>query len=242
MHDQLIELGFSKKEASVYLALLEFGTQTASVIARRVGMPRPTVLYLFKGLLAKGYIRKTQRGRTQHFHADPSYLKQAKKDELKKQEKGLEHAIPLLEEFKTPFSSPPKLQFFEGLENCRKAYMMITESETDVYEFAAHDDLIKMGEQFMEDFISARVENGVLMRAICRQTDVHEFYLGKDEEQNRELKMFDADFGGLYSSVAVFENKVLLLNLYSDAFAILIESHEVAETLKTIHRLVGRSL
>jgi len=242
MHDQLIELGFARKEASVYLALLEFGTQTASVIARRVGMPRPTVLYLFKGLLAKGYVRKTQRGRTQYFHADPAYLKQAKQAELQKQEKGLEQMIPLLEEFKTPFSSAPKLQFFEGLENCQKAYMMLSESQTDVYEFAAHDDLLKMGEQFMEDFIAARVKNEVLIRAICRQTDVHEFYVGKDKDQKRELKMFDPDFGGLYSSIAVFENKVLLLNLYSDAFAIMIESHEVAETLKTIHRLVGRSL
>lgn len=31
--------------------------------------------------------------------------------------------------------------------------------------------------------------------------------------------------------------KVLLLNLYQDAFAILIENSQVAETLKTIHRI-----
>ncbi len=46
--------------------------------------------------------------------------------------------------------------------------------------------------------------------------------------------------GDLYSSIAVFDDKVILLNLHRDAFAILIENHEVAETLKTIHKLARK--
>lgn len=67
MRKQLEELGLNPKEVEVYLALLEFGTQPASVIAKKTKIPRPTVLFLFENLLKKTYIRKTQRGRTQYF-------------------------------------------------------------------------------------------------------------------------------------------------------------------------------
>lgn len=59
----------------------------------------------------------------------------------------------------------------------------------------------------------------------------------KNKEQYRTIDFFSTKLGELHSSIAVFENKVLLLNLYQDAFAILIENREVAETLKTIHAL-----
>lgn len=242
MQEQLMALGFSQKEAKVFLALLEYGNQPASVIAKRTQLPRPTVLYLFKDLEKKGYIRKTKQGRTQYFYADPKFLKQAKKEELSSQEQELEKLVPLLEEFKSPYSSPPKIQIFEGLDNCRKSYSQLLESTTDIYEFAAHDDLVKMGEEFMENFIEVRAKRGVMLHAICKKTKLHQAYDRKNQEQERTLLMFDPSIGELYSSIAIYENKVLLLNLYHDAFAILIESREVAETLKTIFKLVKSSM
>ena len=41
----------------------------------------------------------------------------------------------------------------------------------------------------------------------------------------------------LYSSITIFEDKVLLLNLFHDAFAILIDNKEVAESLRTIFKM-----
>lgn len=241
MEEQLIALGFSQKEAKVFLALLEYGNQPASVIAKRTQFPRPTVLYLFKELEQKGYIRKTKQGRTQYFYADPKFLKKAKEEELNHQGKELEKLLPLLEEFKSPYSSPPKIQIFEGLDNCRKAYSQLLESSTDIYEFAAHDDLVKMGEGFMENFMEERARRGIMLHAICKKTKLHQAYERKNHEQERTIFMFDPSIGELYSSIAIYENKVLLLNLYHDAFAILIESKEVAETLRTIFKLVKSS-
>lgn len=239
MTDELMKLGFSKKEAEVYLALLEFGNQTASIIAKRTKLPRPTVLFLFNNLHERGYIRKSHKGRTQYFYADPKFLEEAKKEELREAKVSLEKTIPLLQEFKNPFTSPPKIQFFEGLDNCRKAYWMLAKSETEVYEFAAHNDLIRMGEDFMEDFVKERSGNNVFIHSIAKRTKLHEIFDKKNKAQKRTLKLYKPELGDLYSSIAVFENKVLLLNLYHDAFAILIESKEVAESLKTIHKLAG---
>lgn len=238
MKKLLTSLGFTEKETEAYLALIEFGNQPASQIAKKTGYPKSTVLFLFDNLLKKGYIRKSNKGRIQYFYADPKDLKIAKEKQLEEEKKALCAAIPLLEEFKTPFSSEPKVTFYEGVDGCKKAYSMLLGSSTEVLEFGAHGDLVeKFGEGFMNEFISQRVKNKVFLKAISKKDEIHKKLSKLDKKHMREIQFFPSEKGTLYSSIAIFENKVLLLNLYQDAFAILIENKEVAETLKTIHRL-----
>ena len=234
----LQKLGFTEKEAEVYLALLEFGNQPASQIAKKTGYPKSTVLFLFDNLLKKGYVRKSNRGRIQYFYADPKDLKKAKEKQIEEENNALKEAVPLLEEFKTPFSSEPKVTFYEGVGGCKKAYSMLLESSTEVLEFGAHRDLVgKFGEDFMNDFIAMRIKNKVYLKAIAKKDEINKKLSSLDKKHLREIQFYPSNKGTLYSSIAIFEDKVLLLNLYSDAFAILIENKEVAETLKTIHSL-----
>ena len=241
MLEQLTFLGFSDKEAKVYLALLECGTQPASVIAKKTSFPKATVLFLFDRLFKKGYIQRSQKGRVLYFYADPTDLEEEKRKEMEQQGLALKEALPLLREFKSPFTSPPKLLFFEGIEGCRKAYSLLLESKTSIHEFAAHNDLLKMGEEFMKQFVKARTRKKIFLYGICQASQIHSAFHQKDKVQQRDLKLYEKEIGDLYSSIDIFENKVLLLNLYHDAFAILIENKEVAETLKTIHHLVSMS-
>lgn len=242
MRQQLQELGFNSKEVEVYLALLEFGTQPASVIAKKTKIPRPTVLFLFENLLKKTYIRKTQRGRTQYFYAEPADLEKAKNLELKKTQAVLEEALPLLKEFKNPFTSQPKVTFFEGLDGCRRAYSLLLDSSTEVLEFAPHDDLRKMGDDFINAFIEERARRKILIKPICPRNETHLYYKKLDRKQHRQMKMYEPEKGRIYSSITIFEDKVLLLNLHQDAFAILIQNKEVAETLKTLHAMIWATL
>lgn len=241
MIEKLTALGLTDKEARVYLALLEFGSQPASVIAKKTAFPKATVLFLFDNLFKKGYIQRSQKGRILYFYADPKDLENEKRKEINSQSSTLEETLPLLHEFKNPFTSPPKLLFYEGIEGCKKAYSLLLESKTDIYEFAAHNDLIKMGEDFMKHFIKERSKRKIFLYGITKASDLHSYFREKDKTQQRELKLFNSKIGDLYSSIDIFENKVLLLNLYQDAFAILIENKEVAETLKTIHHLAWMS-
>jgi sugar-specific transcriptional regulator TrmB len=242
MIDQLKQLGFSEKEIKVYLALLEFGTQPASVIAKKVSMPRPTVLFLFDQLAQRGLMRKSRRGRVQYFFVELNDLKKKISQEISDKKVALESALPLLDEFKNPFTSQPKVTFFEGVDGCKKAYSLVLESTTEVLEFAAHEDLERMGVEFMNDFVRERTKRKVFLKAISKRSPLNVAFKKLDKKEQRHIKMYPKDLGTMYSSIDVFEDKVLLLNLHHDAFAILIENKAVAETLKTIHTLVWKDL
>lgn len=240
--ERLITLGFSEKEATVYLALLELGQQPASVVARKTGFPRPTVLFLFESLTKRGFVRKSRRGRAQFFYADPGDLKKVIDAEMLQRQETLDEILPLFQEVKNPLTSPPRVMFFEGMDGCRKAYSLLLESSSEIWEFAAHEDLVKMGESFMKKFVEQRVKHGIRINSICRDTPVHRMFKNLDKKHLRKLRVFPKTQGELYSSIDVFEHKVLLLNLYHDPFAILVENKEFADTLRTIHGLVWRSL
>lgn len=238
LRNALLTLGFTEKESAVYLALLEFGMQPASVIAKKTGYPKATVLFLFDRLQQAGYVCKTYRGRVQYFHADPRDLRTAKQGEIAAQKKTLDATIPLLEEFKNPFTAQPKVTFYEGVAGCKKAYQLLLESKTDILEFATHRDLVeKFGAEFMRNFMRTRSKKGIFLKAICKKDAVHTALVKKNRAHKRAIHFHQDSHGTIYSSIAIFDNKVLLLNLYQDAFAILIENSQVAETLKTIHRI-----
>ncbi|MFH0820359.1 MAG: helix-turn-helix domain-containing protein [Candidatus Peregrinibacteria bacterium] len=241
MERYLLSLGFNKKEVQVYLALLEYGSQPASVIAKKINLPKATTLFLLNRLSLRGYLKRSQRGRTQYYYADPTDLQTAKEKELTEQAVALKSVVPLLSEFKNPLTSPPKIQFFEGLEGCKKAYLMILESKTDVLEFGAHDDLVKYcGQSFMDYFIHERVRRKIMLRAIASDAPGTREMQRLSKKQYREVFIFPKKQGVIYSSMVIFEDKLLLLNFYGDPFAILIQNTPVAETMKTIHRLAWK--
>lgn len=238
MLERLIKLGFSEKEAQVYLALLEFGMQPASVLAKKTFFPKATIHFLCDNLVKKGYVRRAQKGRTQYFYADPNDLEKAQNEELKRKKEALSNVLPLLKEFKNPFTSMPKVTFFEGMDGCKKAYSTVLDSKSDILEFAAHDDLTKMGEKFMNDFMNERAKRNLHINVLCPANETHKKYKSLNAKQKRTMRMFSTKKKGeIYSSIDIFEDKVLLLNLYQDSFAILIENKEFAETMKTIHGL-----
>ncbi len=238
MFEYLCKLGLTEKEAKVYLALLEFGMQPASVLAKKTDFPKATIHFLCDNLVVRGYVRRSQKGRTRYFYAEPEDLSKAKTKEISEQKEALSRAIPLLKEYKNPFTSQPKVTFYEGLAGCKKAYLTVLDSKTDVREFAAHDDLTKMGDNFMNDFMDERARRGIHINVICPNNQTHKRYKFLNKKQKRTMRMFSPQRkGDIYSSIDIFENKVLLLNLYHDAFAILIENKEFADTMKTIHDL-----
>jgi sugar-specific transcriptional regulator TrmB len=242
LEQKLLMLGFSEKEAKVYLALLEFGLQPASVIGRKTNIPRPTVLFLFERLLRIGYIRQAQRGKVRYFYADLEDLQKQKTADLEQTGKNLVHALTLLREFKNPFTTQPRVTFFEGVDGCRKAYALLLESETEILEFSAHEDLERMGKEFMKHFIKERARRKIFIYDVSKDSLLNRSFKKLDKKQQRHLKLYDPSLGNLFSSINVYEDKVLLLNLHQDAFAILIQSYAVSETLKTIHRLAFNSL
>lgn len=237
MNELLLKLGLSIKQINVYLALLELGSQPASIIAKKVNLPKSTVLFICENLKELGYLQKSQQGKTQIYYAEPEFLEKAVNQDISNKKQALEKAMPLLKEFKSPFTQKPQLSFFEGVQGCKKAYLQLLDSKTEILEFGVHTDLEeKFGKKFMDNFIQKRIKANIELKGIVNLDDSHQNLAKSNKIHLREIQFLNSDKGVLYSSICIFDKKVLLLNLHGDAFAILIESEQVYKTLKTIFK------
>ena len=76
MIDQLLrDIGLSEKEATMYIALLRYGRQTISLLARKTSFNRGTAYVILHQLLEKGLAKKSSKGKVQYFAPlDPASL------------------------------------------------------------------------------------------------------------------------------------------------------------------------
>lgn len=104
------------------------------------------------------------------------------------------------------------------------------------YEFWAHKDLVTaFWQEFMDDFIGKRLEKNIFCDSIWSDWDIEVELQKKDSQHYRKLSIFPSEvFWKIHSSIAVFDNKVLILNLNNTATGVLIENNEFSETMKTI--------
>ena len=58
----LKKIGFSEKEAVVYIKLIQLGPQPASVVSRNTEINRTTVYDILEGLKKRGIVRSLKKG------------------------------------------------------------------------------------------------------------------------------------------------------------------------------------
>src|SRR5687768_9411775 len=98
--DQLVALGFSRKEAIVYIATLEFGRAGANAIANRARLPRATTYSILRDLIEKGLITMyVEAGDHRYGAEDPKHvlsLIDFQADEVRKRKRDAEVLLPKL--------------------------------------------------------------------------------------------------------------------------------------------------
>ncbi|MDQ7009124.1 MAG: helix-turn-helix domain-containing protein [Candidatus Gracilibacteria bacterium] len=247
MEEKLIELGFNKKEIKVFLYLLEFGISAASEVARNLGFPKSSVNFLADNLWKKGVLKKSFRGKTGYYESDISNFEKIILEEIKNKKSILEDILPKLKEKNQNNIYRPKIIFIDGIENCKKAYLEIIEfsknkNNTKYCEIGAHKDLVNtFGEEFMNNFIKLRKKYNLICDAISNNGETESQFKNKNYSEERELQLFDENiFGKIYSTIVIYNNKVLILNLRGNPSGVLIENKDFYETMKILFKIAKK--
>ncbi len=121
----LMQLGFTEKEARVYITLLHIGPSPASALARRVFLKRASVYSVLESLVAKGLANFEERNQCRFYlPLDPECLLQhldMKRAELKRQVEIAKKCIEKLQISSHMDLMPKqKVLFFKGKDSVSK--------------------------------------------------------------------------------------------------------------------------
>ncbi|MEK7127017.1 MAG: helix-turn-helix domain-containing protein [Patescibacteria group bacterium] len=243
--ETLRKIGFSEKEAMVYMQLIRLGSQAVSVISEKTRINRKTTYDIIAGLTKKGLVSSIKKGSVTYFKAlDPkellNYLEREKKEQTKKIEKQqneIEALLPALISLENPESTKPKVTFYEGEKGMRQAYEdTLTSSET-ILAYANVEDMHKGLPNFFPDYYHRRgVEKKIHIKAIFPDNKISIERHKKDKQENRESLLVPSREYDFSPEINVYDDKILYAS-WREKMAIIIKSKEIADFHKQMYKL-----
>ena len=237
----LNKIGLNKKEADIYLAVLEHGPETITNIAKLSGYKRTTLYNIIEDLVQRGFLLASVRN--QHNYYDAENPKKILTN-LKSRQKDLEQILPDLESLRNTKYQAPQVVVYESVDAIKQVY-------DDVYDFVNNKDEIlwvtsiadlnKYLPDVLETWMTMLREKGqknYKVRELLFDDEAGRKYL-KLLRQNKikhPVRLLPADFP-IYNDMTLYGDKAILASFHKRSFVTVIKDKEVVQTLKTLYEL-----
>ena len=231
----LEQFGLNKKQAKVYLVVLELGSATVNVISNKSGIARSSCYDILDSLIKKGIASSFKKKTIKYFSVDdPKRI-----FELAKQKaEVLGKALPQLNALYASAKERPSIRFYQGIEGMKQIFEEILEDNNpEVLSFGSADDLLKTMGDFHLDFVRKRIKAKMLARTILRKTKVAQQRKKIGGQELRQVKFISPDFK-YQGTVSIFGNKIAFFSFSKDHVAVIIESKEIANIQKAMFEYI----
>jgi len=238
--NQLTNLGFSAKEASVYLALLELGPSTTSEISRVAKINRTTGYDILESLVRDGLVNPIGESKIQKFVAEnPDKVIVFLENKIKLGEQRLKQAYNLLPELFSIYNvdEKPKVKYYEGIDKVKEAFEDTLTAEVEIVGYAVGTDAFTaVSEEYLRDYFKRRVAKNIKVRVIAPDDPDTLKVIAHDKEELRESLVVPRDKFYFTTETNIYNNKIIIVS-WKEKFAVLIESKEIADAQKKVFEL-----
>lgn len=234
----LKNIGLNQKEASIYLASLELGDATAGQITKKTGLHRTYFYDIVKGLIQKGFIKQTKKGKKTHYSAE------APDNILKIEERkiaDLKKIMPELTAINNSMAEKPKVYYYEGQEGMAEINSdTLRTPGSELVGFTTPRFISFDEKKLSDDYIKRRKEAGIKVRIIGEMSNEVMEIKRKDGDELRTTRILPKDIFHSEIEIIISDSKVYIVN-YKDQFGMIIEDKEIAKVQKQIFEIVWNS-
>jgi sugar-specific transcriptional regulator TrmB len=233
----LVKYGFTDNEARIYCSVLALEEATVDKITRHAELNRTSsypVLERLKrlGLLSQGKKKK----KTVYKAVRPDRLFEIL-DEKR------EYVTAILPDLKSLFDisrGRPDVSFFEGPEGLKTVLSNILNEAKEISILGDGENFINIIPEWTSAYIKKRAGKNIKVRLILRgdpnTIKSIKKHLAADDQINKSLKvrvlpeLYKINFGGF----DIYDNKVILYSFEKQNHAVVIESHIINQTMRTV--------
>lgn len=238
----LRQIGLTEKEAVVYVTLLSLGETTAQEVAKKARINRPTAYAVMITLEKKGLAAQVDRERVKLFVAQAPRnlikLVEGRESDLAVAKDSIAKLLPSLEQMVYQQDDPnrPKIRFLEGKDGVLRA-------ARDMAERAEGDKIFTISPRDLVDVIMTKDDiEYIKHHRNVRKYFVHHIYTRKagslgEHRMSERYHISDEKTYPISAEIAAYDNKVALMTLKDKLMAVVIENKDIAETIKTLHKL-----
>lgn len=237
---QLVDLGLTPRESSVYLALLELGPAITTRIARKAKINRTTCYDILESLLQKRFVSQVTETKTQKFIAEnPNRIVSFIEQNITREKKKLNGALDLLPQLLSIYNTDqkPTVRFYSGVDEIKTAFEDTLNSKTEILAYAVGSDMFDVvSRNYFDDYTRKKIEKNIHVRVIAPNDDASKQIVKSDQKALRQSILVPKE--DFYFSVEtnIYDNKILTIS-WREKFAVVIESKEIAESQRNIFEL-----
>jgi sugar-specific transcriptional regulator TrmB len=245
----LLDFGLTDKEIIVYVSLLKSGPSSIMNIARKTGIKRSTCHNYVEELISKGLVSQTNYGERRMVVAeDPEKLKfllEQRKWDLAKLEKNMPDVLSTISALipNAEDNSSVDVKYYVGKQQIKYIYNMILKSNL-VHSFVNVDKVRAIMPENFALFEKAFKNNKKLVILEIVEDNGEKKHSDEVFSTDRyEVKNLPPGRSLSDVDIMVFDNNIALVDLKEEnSSAILINSMQLAESLRSIHQIIWEML
>lgn len=229
----LLSVGFSEKEALIYLALLESGKTGATSVAKRSGIKRPTAYLILEELAEKGLITLSPGKKVRQYQAvDPSVILIRKKTDLR----NFADMIPYLQTMGNKGGAAPKIHYIADRDGILNVYESLNYAK-ESFCISSYAEIERNFPGTVSRWISGYEKRHYTanVRHMIPESLTDIAYGKQLQDVGQTVRMFPRPFD---TDIVITENKISISSLQDVPFLVLIESEKLARSLRPIFDFV----
>ncbi len=227
LQEILEDIGLNRREARVYLAVLQHPEASLADVTRITLTPRMSCYTILRALLQKGFIDTLVKKKHRYFIAVPSvkiFERLARRaDEFKE-------AVPRFERHSRVGQAVPRVRFFEGIDGIRAVFRRILDEKRPFSAITCIEDIEQVAKTYFKEFIRQRIKQNLKVWLLTNRTPASLRLKQKDGQELRETRFVPEKYR-FHTAEYILQESVATLSLKQDPpTALLIEDQEIART------------
>ncbi|MSU55498.1 MAG: hypothetical protein EXS46_03100 [Candidatus Taylorbacteria bacterium] len=238
MEKYLQDIGLNEKEATVYLALLQYDNASVIEISTKTKINRSTTYTVLESLAKKGLVSETTVGKKTHYQAEPperlETFVERQKVVLEEHSKRLKDIIPQIKSVQRESGEKPVVKYFQGREGIiasNEEFFREQEGQDGTCYIIYSKDLV---DDIFTDIERDKYKKMRLSKNI-KSKSVYSFSKGEiADDKTGDRARIDGDRYPIKCDIAINNDSVKISILGGYLSAILIKSQDLATTLASL--------
>lgn len=234
----LEDVGMTRTEAKVYLALISTGSGTIGPIIKKANLNNSVAYYAIERLISKGFVRYTQVGKKRIFEAtEPERLLQ----KVKETEDKVKDILPSLEMLKATETTKNSVYIYSGLDGIIEVF------NSTLKDFKPGDEELVIGASRssmpLYDFLkrwNRRRERMGIKKKITLFEDATEFIGEYKKMRLTKTKLLPKSLGSPLA-IDIHGNKTILILWGDYPIAVMVDNQKITEGFKRYFKIIWKT-
>lgn len=225
----------NEKEARLYLAALELGKNSITILAKRARLNRITAYSIAEKLIQKGYLESSTQNSITIFDAiNPQSIA----EQISEKSRTFKKLLPDLRRLHKK-NDHPTIRYFEGVEAIKSLYQDSLSSSTEILNFANSSDIRQFWPEYDQDYVHQRAKKKIFLRGFAPDDDYGQKVASENTKYYREIRLLPADSAHFHNEINIYDDKISMVSFSAEnPLGIIIQNQEIADTQRAIFELL----